>query len=80
MHFKQRVFSFVSPSHLVRIVNGMHVFNDLLHQLDDSDAVRFSLLYMLEQGFCGKYHCQPVTEELLALLFKLDEFNRYTVT
>nr|KAJ0195556.1 hypothetical protein LSAT_V11C700373650 [Lactuca sativa] len=57
------------------MVDLMHVFNDLPHQLGDADAIRVSLLYMLEQGFLGKHPRQPVTNERLAIISNLGEFN-----
>nr|KAJ0192162.1 hypothetical protein LSAT_V11C800414440 [Lactuca sativa] len=65
--FRQRVFPFVLPSRLMRMTNVMHVFNALLHQLDDADDVKYM--------FCGKYPRQPVTEEYLVLVLNLDEFS-----
>nr|KAJ0214491.1 hypothetical protein LSAT_V11C400216210 [Lactuca sativa] len=63
--FRKCVVPFVPLSHSVRVVDVMHV----------ADAVRVSLLYMLEQGFLGKYSRQPVTDKHMAFVSNLDEFN-----
>lgn len=52
------------------------VFNNLLHQLFDEDAVRVSLLLMLENKFSGRYPKQPLHDEYIALVFDLDQINR----
>lgn len=52
--FRQRVFPFVLPSRSMRMAYLTHVFSNSLHQLNDADVVRVSLLYMLEYGFFGK--------------------------
>lgn len=68
----------VLPSRSMRMDDVMHMFSNLLHQLDDTNIVRVSLLYMLEQRFCEKYHWHVVTKEILAFVSNLDKFNKYT--
>nr|KAJ0216078.1 hypothetical protein LSAT_V11C300141770 [Lactuca sativa] len=46
--FRQCVFPFVSPLHLVRLVVLVQVLNDLLHHLDDVDDWNVSMVYILE--------------------------------
>lgn len=78
--FKQRIFSIWLAFTFSENGWVVHVFNDLFHQLDDTEIMRVSLLYMLKHGFCGKYTRQPVTKEILALISNLNVFNRYIVT
>ena len=59
------------------MIDVMHVFSDLLHQLDDTYIVTVSLLYMLEHRFYGKYPRQPVTDFFFAFIPNVDEFNKY---
>nr|KAJ0193927.1 hypothetical protein LSAT_V11C800406560 [Lactuca sativa] len=76
LSFRERVFQFVPLPRSVSVADLTHVFNNLLHQLSNKDVVRVSLLYMLEQGCLGKYPGQLVTNERMALVSNLQEFNR----
>ncbi|CAI9285210.1 unnamed protein product [Lactuca saligna] len=57
--FKQRMFPFVPFSYSVRVADLINVFNKLLHQSSDADAV--------------KYPRQPITDERMAPVSNLDE-------
>lgn len=41
----------VLPSRSMRMDDVMHMFSNLLHQLDDEDVMRVSLLYTVKQGY-----------------------------
>lgn len=80
MQFRERVFLFLPPSRSVRLDDVMHVFINLLHQLDDAGTMKVSLLCILDHIFFGKYPRQPITEEILALVSNLEELKRYILT
>nr|KAJ0210735.1 hypothetical protein LSAT_V11C400178920 [Lactuca sativa] len=71
------MFPFVPLSCFVSMDDLTNVFNMSHHQLSNEDVVRVSLIYMLEQGFLGKYLRQPVTNEHIAVVSNLQEFNRF---
>nr|KAJ0203728.1 hypothetical protein LSAT_V11C500265210 [Lactuca sativa] len=75
--FIERVFPFVPLSVSMCMDDLTNVLNNSLHQLSNEDVVRVSMLYMLEQGFLGKYMRQPVINERMWLVSNLQEFNRY---
>nr|KAJ0210217.1 hypothetical protein LSAT_V11C400167670 [Lactuca sativa] len=53
--FRERVFPFVTLSRSLSKDDLTNVFNNSFHQLSNKDIVKVSLLYMLKQGFLGKY-------------------------
>nr|KAJ0186814.1 hypothetical protein LSAT_V11C900479840 [Lactuca sativa] len=75
--FRERVFPFMSLSRSVTMDDLTNVFNNSLRQLSNEDVVRVSLVYMLKQGFLGKYPQQPVTNEHMTLISNLQKFNRH---
>nr|KAJ0206442.1 hypothetical protein LSAT_V11C500228890 [Lactuca sativa] len=69
--FRERVFPFVPLSCSVSMDDLMDIFNKSLHQLSNENVVRVSLLYILEQGFLGKYPRQLVNNERTTLVSNL---------
>nr|GEV42397.1 uridine kinase-like protein 4 [Tanacetum cinerariifolium] len=75
--FRARVFSHIPGRVSIKGSDVASIFKDSFDQISDLDAVRISLLMLLEVGFLGRDSKWVVDDELLQLVDDLDSWNAF---